>query len=125
MTDNLPLIGQPPVTSTDLFEIKLALTRIEERTAAAAEAAEHRHANLRQAMENYVPRRELDQIFAGIGVRMASIEGELDDKAARSTLDALEKRVSKVESNQERVIWAVLSTLGMAAANLFGVTLKR
>ena len=126
MSDTIPLIGgAPPISDKDVWEIKLVLTRIEERMAAGAEAAEHRHANMRAALDNFVPRREIEQTFAGLTVRLSSVEADLDERPDAKCIAEIERRLGKIESNQERVIWAVLSTVALTVASLFGVSIKR
>ena len=47
-------------------QILVALARIEERIKAQTEQSEHRHNNLKMAIETFVPRRELDEKFSAI-----------------------------------------------------------
>ena len=71
---NLFRRAPPPVTGTDLTEIKIALARIDERTAAQANAAEYRHNNIRQVMNGFVPRREIEANDRARAARILSLE---------------------------------------------------
>lgn len=118
MSDPVPLLGErPPVTANDVIEIKFALIRIEERMTASAEAAEHRHANIKQSLDNFVPRRELDQIFAGITARFTSLDADVASRAKDGTVADIGRRVGKIEDAQAWVIRTVaLIVIGAVAS---------
>lgn len=121
MTDTVPILGQgPQVTPGDVLEMKFSLIRIEEQLKSGAKDAEHRHANMKQAMDAFVPRRELDQIFAGITARLASVDGEMKDKAEKTELDDVKRRVGNVESNQT---WVTRTVLGLVIGAIVAAAL--
>lgn len=68
--------NHPPasVVSADLVDIRVTMARIDERTAQQAVTAEHRHNNLKQAMEAFVPRREIEATNRGFDGRLRSLE---------------------------------------------------
>lgn len=116
MTDTVPILGErPPVTNNDVWDIKLSLARIEERMTASSESAEHRHANLKQAMDNFVPRRELDQTFAGLGARITSIEADVEEKVTESEVTEVKRRIGLIEGNQT---WLIRSVLGLVLTSI-------
>lgn len=125
MPEPLPILGErPPVTPNDVMEIKFSLIRIEERMAASAEAAEHRHANIKQAMDNFVPRRELDQTFAGLNTRLTSLDADVAEKASETEVDEVKRRLGLVEGNQTWVIRSVLGLVFSAIAAVAAYAIK-
>jgi hypothetical protein len=68
----------------DLSTVLVALARIEERQEAAQKAGEHRHENLRLTVEKL---------------------------ASQKDLQAVEKRVSSIESNQTWVVRSMLTAI--------------
>ena len=55
--------------------ILVALARIEERIKAQTEQSEHRHNNLKMAIEGFVPRREIEQLFAAQQAQIDDLKG--------------------------------------------------
>lgn len=68
----------PPGTLT---EILITLARIEERQQAASANADHRHANLKMALDAFVPRAELEQRHKAVDKRLDTIEGNMNKAA--------------------------------------------
>jgi hypothetical protein len=60
MSETTSAAAAGTMARTDLADIRVALARIDERTAAQATVAEHRHADLKRALAEFVPRREIE-----------------------------------------------------------------
>lgn len=90
--------------------MKIMLARIEERQEAQAEASAHRHANLKQELQAFVPRREIEQA-----------NETLSDKI-KASHDAIIIRVVRLEEAQTWFVRKMLmasfgsATIGSVAA---------
>lgn len=100
----------------DLSDIKVALARIEGQTIALQKAdetaqanADHRHRNLLQAIETFVPRRELEIEFRKCEERAAGLGKRLDD----------------LEGDRKRVTWAIFSSSATAIGSVVILVLKK
>nr|WP_128083395.1 hypothetical protein [Methylobacterium sp. B34] len=97
----------------DLSDIKYAVGRIEATVTALQVAdataqanADHRHRNVMQAIETFVPRRELEIEF-----------GKCADRA-----EHLSKRIDDLEADRKKVLWGVASAwFGPVAAAIIYV----
>lgn len=96
------------MTDEDSTLIKIQLARMEERLMAMTEAAEHRHNNLKMALEGMATKKELETV---------------NEKVAGAKAD-LSARIAKLEDNQSRVVWALLGTMGGVVVQMLGLTKK-
>lgn len=128
-----PLDAPIAISIRDLLEIKTSLTRLTEQFAAFAVAAEHRHGNLKQSLDAFLPRREAEAEFASGARRMAAIEADLATKAETSVVnlcapqaqaDETDRRLKRVEAVIDRVIWGLLAAGGLMAGNLLVLGFK-
>jgi len=99
-----------------MVKIEVALARIEERQISMAneiqriqDSNDHKHANTKMAMENFVPRREIDAGFA-----------KLSDK-----IDASNKRIEDLEADRKKVTMALLSSAATMVLSILGFVLKK
>lgn len=92
--------GGPPsprgrvVMGDDVIQqILVALARIEERIKAQTEQSEHRHNNMKLAVEGFVPRRELDERFRS-----------MEERLERSEL-----RQDRADGHISKAAWAIVT----------------
>lgn len=96
------------MTDEDSTLIKIQLATIIERVANMQEAAEHRHNNLKMSLEGMASKKELE----GVHEKIASTKADLS------------ARITKLEDNQSRVVWALLGTMGGVVIQILGLTKK-
>lgn len=117
----------------DLLDIKTSLTKLTEQFASFAEAAEHRHSNLKMSLDSFMPRRETEAVFLAGARRMDTIELDLAAKASaddvqrcasKAQTDEIDRRLAKVEGIYERIVWGILATFGTAAASLIVLQIR-
>jgi len=97
------------MTDDDATIIKIQTARIEERLSAMQDAAEHRHTNLKLSIEGMATKKEVETV----NEKLASTKGDLS------------ARIAQLESNQARVVWALLGTAATVVANVLGLTSKK
>lgn len=96
------------MTESEETKILIQLARIEERQQAMTEAAEHRHNNLKMALEAMATKKDVE----AANERIANVKTDLGT------------RLATLEANQSRVIWALLGTMGGVVVNLLGLGKK-
>lgn len=89
------LSGAVAISAADLIEIKVTLTEIRERQTSAAKEAEHRHNNMRAALDGLMPRKEAEARF-----RDLDEDRKQGDTLVKEEVARLEVRISKVERFQ-------------------------
>lgn len=86
------------IDPTLMIKIEVALARIEERQISVAKdiatlqrEADHRHANIKQSMDAFVPRREIESSFVKVYEK----------------IDGTSKRLDDLEADRKRVLWSI------------------
>lgn len=107
--------GTPVITHEQVTEILVQLAQLNERQKAMDEAGDHRHNNLKMALDGLASKKDVEAANERIGNLKEALE-------AQKT--ALSGRITQLETNQSRVVWALLGTMGSVVIQALGLTKK-
>lgn len=134
----MPPNADPPANVAVLIErmrgeIGEKLARIEGKSEtiqveqqAAQKAADHRHANVMQAIETFVPRKEIESNHRSVLERIDAVDKDARardvevEKDARERDDAISAKVKSIETKAWAALVGVISAVGLAALGVLG-----